>query len=282
MTLIHVFPGQGSQKVGMGDGLFNQFSNIVAHVDNTLGYSIEELCLEDPQETLNQTEYTQPALYVVNNLTYLKKVQETTETPNYVAGHSLGEYSALFAAGAFDFITGLKLVQKRGELMSQATGGGMAAIVGLSESQIKSIIEENFDDIDLANLNAPKQYVISGPKESITASKPIFEKAECRRFIELSVSGAFHSRYMKKASEEFNDYLKTFSYNEPEIPVIANATAEPYSLTNMIENLTSQIYSSVLWTETIEKLNQEPDPSFEEIGPGKVLAGLIGQIKRAL
>ena len=129
--LAYVFPGQGSQVVGMGKDLFDEFKEYVDAADEILGYSIKELCLEDPNGVLGLTQYTQPALYVVNALTYLKEVKTTGVKPDFVAGHSLGEYDALFAAGVFDFATGLKLVQKRGELMSQAKGGGMAAVLGL-------------------------------------------------------------------------------------------------------------------------------------------------------
>ena len=133
--LAYVFPGQGSQVVGMGKDLFDEFKEYVDAADEILGYSIKELCLEDPNGVLGLTQYTQPALYVVNALTYLKEVKTTGVKPDFVAGHSLGEYDALFAAGVFDFATGLKLVQKRGELMSQAKGGGMAAVLGLKEEE---------------------------------------------------------------------------------------------------------------------------------------------------
>jgi trans-AT polyketide synthase/acyltransferase/oxidoreductase domain-containing protein len=161
----------------MGAELFDEFPELTASADKILGYSIKELCTEDKKNQLNKTAFTQPALYVVNGLSYLKKLKETGKTPDYVAGHSLGEYSALFAAGAFDFETGLKLVKKRGELMGKVINGTMAAVVGLDEDRIKKILNENnFHSIDIANYNTPTQIVLSGPKESIKNAKEVFEK----------------------------------------------------------------------------------------------------------
>src|SRR6516162_2607290 len=131
-----LFPGQGSQRKGMGSTLFEEFQEVTARADEILGYSIKELCLHDPHQQLGQTQFTQPALYVVNALSYLKKMKDGSKVPTYLAGHSLGEYNALFAAGVFDFETGLRLVKKRGELMSQATGGGMAAVIGFTMAQV--------------------------------------------------------------------------------------------------------------------------------------------------
>jgi trans-AT polyketide synthase, acyltransferase and oxidoreductase domains len=151
----YIFPGQGSQVKGMGADLFSAYPSHIQQADNILGYSIARLCLEDPDNQLNNTNYTQPALYIVNALSYLKKIQEDQTTPNYVAGHSLGEYSALFAAGVFDFETGLKLVQKRGELMHQATGGGMAAVIGLQNDAVDNVIKQNaLSTISIANVNS--------------------------------------------------------------------------------------------------------------------------------
>src|SRR5262249_33257796 len=140
MTRISIFPGQGSQAKGMGAELFRKFPDLVSQADAELGYSIERLCLEDPDKQLNNTAFTQPALYVVDCLAHLNQLNESGVAPHFVAGHSLGEYSALFAAGAFDFSAGLRLVRKRGELMSKAFGGGMAAVVGLTCEQIEDVL----------------------------------------------------------------------------------------------------------------------------------------------
>jgi len=279
MTKIYVFPGQGSQSVGMGGELFDQFSEMVNQADEVLGYSIKDLCLNDPEKKLGLTDYTQPALYIVNALTYLSKTEEASLRPDFVAGHSLGEYNALFAAGVFDFITGLKLVQKRGQIMVKVTGGGMAAVIGMQPDKIKQVlIDASFESIDIANLNSPKQTVISGRKEDIDAVKTVFEEAGVRLFIPLKVSGAFHSRYMQDAQNEFAGFLKSFEFQPVQIPVIANYTAAPYQDGETINNMTQQISSPVRWVESIQYLKQQPEAEFEEIGPGNVLTKLIKQI----
>jgi len=279
MTKIYVFPGQGSQSVGMGGELFDQFSEMVNQADEVLGYSIKDLCLNDPEKKLGLTDYTQPALYIVNALTYLSKTEEASLRPDFVAGHSLGEYNALFAAGVFDFITGLKLVQKRGQIMVKVTGGGMAAVIGMQPDKIKQVLKDaSFESIDIANLNSPKQTVISGRKEDIDAVKTVFEDAGVRLFIPLKVSGAFHSRYMQDAQNEFAGFLKSFEFQPVQIPVIANYTAASYQDGETINNMTQQISSPVRWVESIQYLKQQPEPEFEEVGPGNVLTKLIKQI----
>ncbi len=279
MTKIYVFPGQGSQSAGMGGELFGQFSELVKQADEVLGCSVEDLCLNDPDKKLGQTDYTQPALYLVNALTYLSKTEETDLRPDFVAGHSLGEYNALFAAGVFDFITGLKLVQKRGQIMVKVTGGGMAAVIGMQPDKIKQVLKDaSSETIDIANLNSPKQTVISGRKEDIDAVKTVFEDAGVRLFIPLKVSGAFHSRYMQDAQNEFSDFLNGFEFQPVQIPVIANYTAAPYENDETVNNMVQQISSPVRWVETIQYLKQQPEPEFEEIGPGNVLTKLIKQI----
>jgi trans-AT polyketide synthase/acyltransferase/oxidoreductase domain-containing protein len=279
MTKIYVFPGQGSQSPGMGGELFDQFPELVKQADEVLGCSIKDLCLNDPDKRLGQTDYTQPALYIVNALTYLSKTENFDLRPDFVAGHSLGEYNALFAAGVFDFITGLKLVQRRGQIMVKVTGGGMAAVIGMQPDKIKQVLKDaSFESIDIANLNSPKQTVISGRKEDIDAVKTVFEDAGVRLFIPLKVSGAFHSRYMQEAQNEFADFLKSFEFQPVQIPVIANFTAAPYQDTETVNNMVQQISSPVRWVESIQYLKQQPEPEFEEVGPGNVLTKLIKQI----
>jgi len=279
MTKIYVFPGQGSQSPGMGGELFDQFPELVKQADEVLGCSIKNLCLDDPENELNQTDYTQPALYIVNALTYLSKTAKTDLRPDFVAGHSLGEYNALFAAGVFDFITGLKIVQKRGQTMVKVTGGGMAAIIGMQPDKIKHVLKDaSFETIDIANYNSPKQTVISGRKEDIDAVKTAFEEAGVRMFIPLKVSGAFHSRYMQEAQDEFADFLKHIEFQPVKIPVIANYTAAPYQNDETMNNMIQQISNPVRWVESIQYLKLQPEPEFEEVGPGNVLTKLIKQI----
>jgi trans-AT polyketide synthase/acyltransferase/oxidoreductase domain-containing protein len=279
--LAYVFPGQGSQQKGMGGKLFKEYKDLVTKADKILGYSIEELCMEDKEQKLGQTEFTQPALYVVNVLRYLNKLKETGIKPDYVAGHSLGEYNALFAAGVFDFEAGLKLVKKRGELMSKATGGGMAAVIGLSEEKIKEVLKKNnFDSIYVANYNTPSQIVISGVKEDIEKAQSFFEAAGARMYAILKVSGAFHSRYMEESKKEFDKYLNKFKFKEIQIPIISNVKARPYKQEDIKEVLGNQMTHSVKWTESIRYLMGKGEIDIQQVGPGMVVSGLVRNIKK--
>ena len=280
MAIVFMFPGQGSQSLGMGAGLFERYPDLVAEADAILGYSIKELCLADPDDKLKRTDYTQPALYVVDSLSYLAKDEDEKIRPDFVIGHSLGEYAALYAAGAFDFSVGLKLVQKRGALMNAATGGGMAAILGMTGDAVASALTElGAGSIDVANFNAPGQTVISGPKADIEAFAPQLKEKGARRVVILPVSGAFHSRYMKPAANEFEAFLAGFSFKSLKIPCIANCSAQPYTDDAIGSNLVRQITSSVRWVETVKGLRARGADMFIEIGPGTVLAGLARQIE---
>jgi len=280
--ITYIFPGQGSQSIGMGGTLFDEYKELTAEADDILGYSIKKLCLEDPESNLGQTQFTQPALYIVNALSYLRKIKETGKKPDYVAGHSLGEYNALFSAGAFAFGEGLKLVKKRGELMSHATSGGMAAVIGLNEEQIKDVLKQNnLQSIDIANYNSPTQIVISGLKTDIDFVKPIFEGIkDAQMYIVLKTSGAFHSRYMKEAKEEFTSFLNAFTFSELTIPVISNVHSRPYKQCDIKQNLIDQITHPVKWTESIRFLMGLGEMEFSEIGIGNVLTGLVRRIKK--
>lgn len=276
----HVFPGQGSQKKGMGGDIFDAYKDLTQKADSILGYSIKDLCLNDLNNTLGQTQYTQPALYVVDALSHLRKIEETGKEPDYVAGHSLGEYVALFAAGIFDFETGLKLVKYRGQMMAEAKGGAMAAIIGLKSAQIAQVLQDNnLNTIDIANLNASTQIVISGLKQDIETAKPVFEKIPGAMVFPLSVSGAFHSRYMKAAAESFSGFIDQFTFSSPKVSVIANVNAQPYTKDVVKENLYRQIFSAVRWYDTIKYMLEKGVDSFDELGPGNVLARLVQKIQ---
>jgi malonyl CoA-acyl carrier protein transacylase len=278
---VYIFPGQGSQVKGMGAELFEYFPALLAQADMILGYSLKELCLEDHHNQLNQTQYTQPALYTINAFNYFKRINTGAKRPDYVAGHSLGEYNALLAADVFDFATGLRLVQKRGELMSKAQGGGMAAILGLEASQVLKILQElAITEVVIANYNSHTQMVISGPQASVQTAQVAFEQAGAM-VMPLKVSGAFHSPLMQQAKDEFTDFLSHFNFNEPSVPVIANLTARPYGDKDIKHLLASQITGSVRWCDTIEYLLNQGEESFEEIGPGRVLTGLVKRIRQA-
>ena len=277
-----MFPGQGSQSKGMGENLFDEFKEFTEKADRILGYSIKELCLEDPDKKLGQTQFTQPALYVVNALSYYKKTGQSENKPDFVVGHSLGEFNALLAAECFDFEAGLKLVKKRGELMSQATGGGMAAILNATKEEIQAILIENgLTNIDLVNFNTPSQIVISGLKDEIVRAQPFFQKGKMI-FHPLNTSGAFHSRFMHPAKEKFEVYLKKFKLSDLKIPVISNVTARPYQNDEILEKLASQISSPVKWCESIQYLMGLGDMEFEEVGHGQVLDNLVRKIQKEI
>ena len=276
---VYIFPGQGSQFKGMGKNLFADFATLVEKADSILGYSVEELCVDDPQRRLNQTQYTQPALFVVNALSYLKKMADTETPPDFLAGHSVGEFSALFASGAIDFETGIKLVRKRGELMSKAPEGAMAAVIGLNQERIEALLKEhNLTAIDIANYNAPTQVVLSGLKADIGLARDIFTKANAS-YVPLNVSAAFHSRYMERPKQEFAAYLSEFNYGEAKIPVISNISARPYAAAEIQHNLIEQITGSVRWVESICYLMSLGKVEFEEVGPGTVLTKLVKKIE---
>lgn len=278
---VLVFPGQGSQRVGMGEELFDRFPEQVAAADRILGYSLKTLCLEDPGRQLANTQYTQPALYAVSALTFLERQRQGARAPDFLAGHSLGEYCALFAAGAFSFETGLALVKKRGELMAQASGGGMAAVIGRSPEEVASLLARHgFDALDVANYNSQAQVVLAGPVEVLDRARDCFQAQEIT-FVPLPVSAPFHSRYMRGVMETFGEYLRQYDYAPLQTPVISNVHARPYRDGELVDNLTRQICGSVRWLDSIRYLMEQGRFEYEEIGPGNVLTKLIASIRGA-
>ncbi len=280
---VDLFPGQGAQKKGMGGELFQRYPELVAQADALLGYSVAELCLTDPRGELNRTLFTQPALYVVSTLMWLDGLTQSPSLPDYVAGHSLGEYGALFAAGVFDFTTGLAIVQKRAQLMDEARGGAMAAIIGLAPEAIRAALEQaGLGSIDIANLNAPEQTVISGPEADLPKAREVLESAGASMVVPLAVSAAFHSRYMADAQRAFAAFLREIPLERPTIPVLSNVTARPHESGQIASLLARQIVEPVRWTESVRWLLEEAgsDVEFCEVGPGNVLTGLIRRIRR--
>ncbi|MFE6637075.1 ACP S-malonyltransferase [Streptomyces tendae] len=269
-----LFPGQGAQRRGMGRELFDRYPDAMAAADRILGFSVRELCLGDAAERLTDTRYLQPALFVVNELT--RRARAAREpAPDYLAGHSLGEYNALLAADAFDFETGLALVARRGELMGRATGGAMTAVVGPGAARIVDLLAEaGIDDVDLANLNSTEQVVLSGPAESLRRAAGAVTAAGAGRCVPLRVSAAFHSRYMADAAREFAAFLAGFELRDPRIPVIANVTARPYRPGEVGRLLAAQVHSAVRWSESMAHLRSRGVDRVVEQGPGRVLTGL--------
>jgi len=273
---VVMFPGQGSQYKGMGKAFFDTFKQETIRASDILGYDLEELCIKDPERQLGKTAFTQPALYVVNAFTYY--ASQPRIKPDYFIGHSLGEYNALLAAEAFSFETGLRLVQKRGALMAAASGGGMAAVLGHKVEAVQQMLAEGgYTDIDIANINTPTQIVIAGPQDAINRIVQEFEGRKIKIF-PLFVSAPFHSRYMKPAAVEFEEFLKGFSFSALQTPVIANVTAKPYQDNQVTDLLAKQIESSVQWTDTIRTLMGKGVEEYEETG-SVILTKMVNEIK---
>ena len=277
-----LFPGQGSQVKGMGGELFDRFPEMTAEASAILGYSIKDLCLDDPRGELGQTQFTQPALFVVNAMMYRARIQDGQDAPDFLAGHSLGEYNALHAAGCFDFAAGVTLVKERGALMSRVSGGGMMAVIGLDPETIQALLHETHEGrrVDVANFNSFEQTVIAGPKEDLGYVKPALEAAGAKMVVPLNVSAPFHSRYMREAQNEFAHFLQRYEFRAPSIPVISNVRARPYEGDMVRATLAEQIGNSVRWLDSMLYLMDKPAPTFEEVGPGQVLTKLLRQIQK--
>ncbi|MEU1221543.1 ACP S-malonyltransferase [Streptomyces microflavus] len=277
----YVFPGQGTQKKGMGRNLFGRFPDLPRRADRVLGYPIEELCLENPERRLSETVYAQPAIYVVNAL-HWSAAQEDLPPADFFAGHSLGEYSALFAAGAFDFETGLTLVQRRAELMGQVSGGAMAAVIGVSEQIVEETLKQHdATGVVIANYNAPEQFVLSGSHEELARIKSVFEKVEgVRGFVPVRVSGPFHAPAMAPAAARFRTLLASVDLGELRTPVISNVTGRPFGpdAQEVRALLAEQIAKPVRWTDCIKYLRDAGVSAFTELGESKVLTSLIDRI----
>ena len=276
---VTMFPGQGSQFQGMGEDLFKEFPQTVELASAVLGYDVADLCLNNPNNLLNQTSHTQPAMFLVNYLFYQKYLKDN-KVPAYLLGHSLGEFNALNAAGVFDFETGLKIVQKRGELMFSISGTGMAAVIGADYKEMKELLHSNFPDIDIANVNTPVQMVISGPLSSLEKAADFIEE-EGLVYIPLKVSGAFHSRYMTPIKDKFLAFIQAQKLNFCTVPVISNYTAAPYpsEKEGVIKNMVNQIDSRVKWMQSVEYVLYQGDYDFAEVGPGEVLTNVIRKIR---
>ena len=287
--IAFVFPGQGSQSVGMGLDLYNnsqKAKEIFNLADTLLGKKISKICFEGPEEDLKQTINTQPAI-LVTSLAALAAFREKSDIkPDFVAGHSLGEYGALYAAGAIDFDTAMLLIQKRAELMNDAalkTKGAMTAVIGMDKEKIEEILSKIDGIVSVANYNSPAQIVITGEESAVNTANELLKSAGAKRVIPLPVSGGFHSKLMEEASVKFSEILDDCDIKDAQIPVYTNVDAEPTtSAIRFKAKMTAQIYSSVMWTQTVEKMIADGVDTFVEIGPGKVLAGLIKKTDAAV
>jgi len=267
-----VFPGQGSQAIGMGMDLLDisYAKDRFDLAEEILGWSVIEIC-QSEDDKISRTLYTQPCMYVVESI-LADLLREKRQQPDLVAGHSLGEYIALYVAGVFEWSAGLRLIQRRAELMDSVAGGMMAALIGFDREQLEQQIQQT-PDVVLANDNSPAQAVISGTPAAVEA---VISQVKKKRAIPLKVSGAFHSPFMAAAATEFQQVLESVTFKPAQIPVLSNVEPIPSMDTKVLkERLSRQITGSVRWRETSLRLPEEGIERVVEIGPGTVLTGLI-------
>lgn len=280
-AVAFVFPGQGSQTVGMGKSLYLQSDigrRVFDEASDLLKIDIRKLCFEGPEEELRQTKNTQPTI-TATSIACFEVLKDRGFTPRVSAGHSLGEYSALYAAGALGFEKVLKTVYQRGELMSIKNSGTMAAIIGLDEKTVQELCARSDGKVVIANYNGPDQLVVSGEETALMKICEACKAAGAKRVIPLVVSGAFHSPLTKHAALEFDKYLNGLEISDAKIPVVMNATAQPTTnATTIKENLSVQILSPVRWVHSVKKIKELGVDAFVEVGPGRVLTGLVRRI----
>jgi len=286
-----LFPGQGSQSVGMGKDLYDNFAvskKIFEEADEALGFSLSEMCFAGDEADLQLTANTQPAILTVSIAAFRAMESEGFAKPDLVAGHSLGEYSALVAAGVLDFADAVRTVRRRGTYMQEAVPvgvGAMAAILGMELSKVEEVCEQAAAGqvCSPANINSPSQIVIAGNSEAIDRACEIAKEAGAKRAIRLNVSAPFHCSLMMPAQERLAADLSELKYSEFAFPVVQNVDAEPNSDAGTAsDKLTRQVSSPVKWLQTVKKLAAEGVTAFVEVGPGKVLSGLGRQIERDL
>ena len=284
--LAYLFPGQGSQEVTMLSELASEVVELFTEASAILGYDLWQLVQEGPPEQLNQTEFTQPALLTASLALYRLARARGAPAPDLVAGHSLGEYSALVAAGALSFPDAVALVQQRGQFMQSAMplgAGGMAAVLGLTDLQVEAACAQaaQGEVIQIANYNSPAQVVMAGQQAALERAIAACQAAGARRVLLLPVSAPFHTELMRPAADLMAAALDRVQFKAPEIPIIQNVNAQLETDPEQIKhNLVAQIYGAVRWTDTIQKMLAEGVDTFIESGPGRVLSGLIRRIDK--
>lgn len=276
MTTAVIFPGQGSQKRGMGGDLFARYPDWVEIARKAIDFDPVLLCRENPEGMLDRTEWTQPAIFLVNALWY-RAWRETHPDPDVLAGHSLGEYNALLAAGCFDFEQGMAMVVQRGRLMGRAKEGSMSAVIGMDQAHLATVLAEHLPGLDLANINTDVQVVLSGPKGLLEQAEGILEGPGVR-IIPLRVGGAFHSRLMAGAAAEFGEFLSGFELSDPRIPVVANVTASEID-GPVGDLLRRQIDSSVRWRDSVVRILERGVDEFVEASGSRILTAMVDSIR---
>jgi len=285
MKTAFVFPGQGSQAVGMGKDLAEKYLD---QANQILGIDLKKICFEGPEEELKKTEITQPAILTVSVAAYESLKNKGVPAPAAVAGHSLGEYSALVAASAISFTDAVKIIHLRGKYMQEAVPlgeGSMAAILGLTKEQVEDCCKKasTAGIVSPANLNSPGQIVISGKKEAVEEASKLCKEAGAKRVIPLQVSAPFHCALMQPAADKLKVELDKIEIKDTQIPVVSNVTANYITSGSEIKDLlVKQVTNSVLWEDSIKKMIADGVESFIEVGAGKVLAGLIKKIDRQI
>lgn len=282
MSVAVLFPGQGSQFVGMGADLFDARPDLLgARADEVLGWSLRELCLDGPEESLTRTEHAQPALFAVSYALWEELRSSSGEGVAGAAGHSLGEFTALCAAGAIPYPDALRVVARRGRAMAAAADiepSGMAALIGADADLAEAIAARRRGDggrLEVANINAPGQVVVAGSADDIDWVIANARDLGVRRAIALKVAGAFHSSFMEPAAEQVGDALAGVSFSEPAFPVWSNTTAHPHVASQMAETLSSQVVSTVRFEESLLEMAAAGIDTFVSVGPGDVTAGMV-------
>lgn len=287
--LAAVFPGQGSQYVGMGKDLADAFAiarEAFELADEVLGFSLSRICWEGPEEELTRTQNAQPAILVHSYAAWSILQDDISPRVKYTAGHSLGEFSAYAAAGSLGFEEAVRLVRRRGELMAEAGAGTMSAVVGLDPGVVEGICEDVRSEggiVVTANYNSPQQLVISGEADAVESAGARAREAGAKMVRPLAVSGAFHSPLMADAESGLQAELDNLTFTDPKFPVVSNVTAQPVADADTARRtLVRQLTSPVRWTQDVQRIAEEGVVNFVEIGPGKVLTGLLRRIDRGL